>query len=1676
MTTENIDVVVKSSGTKRVVRDLDEIGDAALRADNRVQAMMRQLQGVSSAASLNSLNKLQTTLSMLGKNNHLTGLVQQLQQVTQQVQQLAHHTQRAGSHFGGFAAGSIRDMLSLRTVINTVISALGIRQIMQWADAWIEAAGKIRVFTSSQEEANIVMERLFAVAQTVRQPISSLANLYNRLTIAGKELGVSQNQMIGFTELIGKALAIQGTSGQQARGVMLQLSQAMGEGIVRGQEYNSMMENLPLVLNIVAKNLAAAEGSTAKLRRIMLQGKLTSRDFFTALMKGQDELNQLFQNAPKTFSQGWTIIVNAIERYLGKLNEAYGVSQKFHTLANLIAGNLETMGKLLPVIAVGMAAAFAPTGIAALNAGLALLTPKLLAIGAMLLTNPFAVLAVAAVAAYQFGDAVNIGLDSVTTLRDLMDALGPILVSVFKQAWEWQQKFLGDMLDAAKSVYGALGALVQTALEGMGKSYSQFYEDTGTGFAGVAMKLAKTADAIGGLLLGMGIGIVRVLEGLPEAVDQIGRQMYNFLIGHVEEMINKTIAGVNRIRGLVGADALSLVQFERASVDEKYFQQYGQRIAGAVDEGFEMQGNFLQTKLQNLFNDARRIAATRTGEAGFVGSGSLDRPLGSGREPKVDDKKGAGIAARGIAGELREELDRYKVDAAQIEEITRHKTQMLEAEYGQGLINYKEYNTQLAQLQNEGYERQKGLLEAEKTVVQQKLEELQAALRGKGANATQIANVVKDLTTRLVELDDRLGKLQNKNQERLADSLAKALGPARELAENAEKSLKSAEENTEQQLRRVGAQKNINKLSERDLYIHQELLKLTNKYEDEIVKIQASRQQMIDDGVFDKMDDPAVAKAWKDINDALAKWEDALGRIKKEAPAALAAAFDAQKVNEMASRLSDAISEGLAEGGATGAKRIRDAILDELRKPFVTYIKGVIQPFVNQVSQMLYNGTGAGGMNVGAINAGGGGGLFQQLGGLFNGGGGLSSVFDKVSGWFSGTPINPATTAMTNGAFLGEGVSSGVGAWDAAAGMGGMASALPYVGALFSAAQGNYGQAAGMAIGTAIMPGVGTIVGSVLGSLIDGMGSKGGPKIEGYYNPYNTDPWSTRNDAQAAASSKEMALGVQTVFDSVLKNLGATSNQKFGVGFITDPQGDAPSMATVGVGAEGKESFKLYRDDIGRSEEELQAALTEMTSRAMLKAWQDAKIEGPLGDYLKKLGDVMTLTADTVKTATEKIQKASNEKAALDERIYQLTATADEKLLRQRQMEMDAIDATNEALLRRVWQLEDETAAANDLAAALGNAAQQQAEYKNFIQGSNADIRQFIDSLNVGAGSMLSPKKQLQNAESQFNRQFELAKNGDRGARQSLTQYAQTLIEEQTDYSASSPATRARIDQIIKMLESLPDMETSEEYLARIMQEETDKANTVRREIGDKIFNGLWGSAGFLSREFRDIDANSDGKLSFEEMKLLLGPIASDKTIRQLMRRADANGDGMLTKQEITNARVQSVVDVIKEQTKDIINHDKKLVDKEMTTWQKWMQYVDSGGKKGEVPPWYSPSTGSGSAGGESSVGTTSPWASTVNGYASGGMHAGGWRMVGETGWELETTGPARYYSHDDSVNMLRSAVGANDDAIYALAEKVDNLTRVVAVGLQRTAEATEETAANTKTNETAALLNKVRK
>jgi tape measure domain-containing protein len=226
-------------------------------------------------------------------------------------------------------------------------------QIVALADAWSQMEARLKLATAGSREFAVAQRELFATAQRLGVPIQELTTLYGRLAQIVRQLGGDQRQALAITEAVAQALRISGATAGQAQAALLQFGQALQSGVLRGDEFNSLMENGGRLAQALADGLGV---STGRLRAMAEQGKLTADVVVGALLSQKDKLAAEYASLPATVGQAFTRLSNAFGQWVHKLDESTGFTRKLAAALDWLAQNLDTVMEWLGRIAqVGLA-------------------------------------------------------------------------------------------------------------------------------------------------------------------------------------------------------------------------------------------------------------------------------------------------------------------------------------------------------------------------------------------------------------------------------------------------------------------------------------------------------------------------------------------------------------------------------------------------------------------------------------------------------------------------------------------------------------------------------------------------------------------------------------------------------------------------------------------------------------------------------------------------------------------------------------------------------------------------------------------------------------------------------------------------------------------------------------------------------------------------------------------------------------------------------------------------------------------------------------------------------------------------------------------------------------------------------------------------------------------------
>lgn len=267
----------------------------------------------------------------------------------------ARRAEAATRSLGVASAASAAFMRSLTGVLAGGLLARGGQQFL---DASTRINNSLKVAGLSGAALATVYDRLFESAQRNVAPIEALVQLYSRASLVQNELGISTAELLGFTDKVAVALRVSGKSAAESSGALLQLSQALGSGVVRAEEFNSILEGALPIAQAAAMGLKEAGGSVARLRQLVVEGKISSEAFFRSFEAGSVILEDKVAGAELTVSQGFVRLQNTMIGAAGKINETTGISNALAGALHSLANGVQYLGDNFAKLAAPVATVF----------------------------------------------------------------------------------------------------------------------------------------------------------------------------------------------------------------------------------------------------------------------------------------------------------------------------------------------------------------------------------------------------------------------------------------------------------------------------------------------------------------------------------------------------------------------------------------------------------------------------------------------------------------------------------------------------------------------------------------------------------------------------------------------------------------------------------------------------------------------------------------------------------------------------------------------------------------------------------------------------------------------------------------------------------------------------------------------------------------------------------------------------------------------------------------------------------------------------------------------------------------------------------------------------------------------------------------------------------------------
>ncbi|WP_420598643.1 tape measure protein [Neptuniibacter sp.] len=205
-------------------------------------------------------------------------------------------------------------------------AAFSAREIAAATEAYTTIKNRLALVTDGSKELAEAQDEVFQIAQRSRQALEPTAELYQRIATNADELELSGTRVAGVVDTINKTLAISNATGPSATAALIQLSQAMASGTLRGEELNSVLEQAPALAKTLAEGLGVTVG---EMRSLGEAGQLTAKNVITALESQAESVDEQFNKIQASGRQGLTVLGNSLIKVIGEFDQATGASREF---------------------------------------------------------------------------------------------------------------------------------------------------------------------------------------------------------------------------------------------------------------------------------------------------------------------------------------------------------------------------------------------------------------------------------------------------------------------------------------------------------------------------------------------------------------------------------------------------------------------------------------------------------------------------------------------------------------------------------------------------------------------------------------------------------------------------------------------------------------------------------------------------------------------------------------------------------------------------------------------------------------------------------------------------------------------------------------------------------------------------------------------------------------------------------------------------------------------------------------------------------------------------------------------------------------------------------------------------------------------------------------------------
>ena len=521
--------------------------------------------------------------------------------VGNQVQQAS---EKARAEVGKIGSG----LSGLTKLLAGLATADFAKSVLDTADAMQSVNSQVRQVTSSETEYLAVQRQLLDVANNTRTSLESTGRLYVSTSRALKDYGYTQQEILKFTEATNNAMTIGGVGAQQRSAALLQLSQALGSGVLQGDEFKSISEAAPILLDTIAEYMGK---SRKEIKKLGSEGKLTADVIFKAISGASEKFGEQAAKMPMTMGQALTVFSNNWQSMVSKLLNDSGAMSGIASVIKLIADNLTLVVPIVAGFAVAVTAA----------------TAQVIGLNVAMLANPFGIIAVAIGTVIgliaRFGDEIDVFGGGWSNLSDVIRAV-----------WQLITETIGEAVGTVKSWFDGLTGWLNENVGGWSSLFGRVMSVISSAI-GAYVNIYINTFATGWLL------IKEAANNMPQFFANLGKTIGNVFISAIEWMLNKAVNMINSMIDFANK-AASMVGI--SGIEKLNKVQMGRMDDGGL--GGRIAGSWKKDRVGAMVNAVRERAADINEADALKGRGNGGKTKSTQKKPGASHGGGKGGKSR----------------------------------------------------------------------------------------------------------------------------------------------------------------------------------------------------------------------------------------------------------------------------------------------------------------------------------------------------------------------------------------------------------------------------------------------------------------------------------------------------------------------------------------------------------------------------------------------------------------------------------------------------------------------------------------------------------------------------------------------------------------------------------------------------------------------------------------------------------------------------------------------------------------------------------------------------------------------------------------------------------------------------------------------------------------------